>query len=52
MKNLLVIIGLMISAGAFAQSDDINLAEQYYSNFSYGKAIPLYEKVLAKHGGN
>ncbi len=52
LKKLLLVAGILISANVFAQNDDFVLAEQYYSKFSFSKAIPLYEKVLAKQKNN
>ncbi|OQB62948.1 MAG: Outer membrane porin F precursor [Bacteroidetes bacterium ADurb.Bin141] len=48
MKPILLIIALIASSVAFAQQDDLVLANQLYSKYSFGKAIPLYEKVLSK----
>lgn len=49
MKPILLIIALIASSVAFAQQDDLVLANQLYSKYSFGKAIPLYEKVLSKN---
>ena len=44
-------LAIVASSVCLAQNDDLVLADQYYSKFSFGKAIPLYEKVL-KHEAN
>lgn len=48
MKPVLVILALMCASFVYAQQDDLVLANQLYSKYSFGKAIPLYEKVLSK----
>lgn len=47
LKGLFVLFAFFATTACFAQSDDLVLADQYYSKFSFGKAIPLYEKVLS-----
>jgi outer membrane protein OmpA-like peptidoglycan-associated protein/tetratricopeptide (TPR) repeat protein len=49
MKNIFLLVCLLCSATVFAQQDDLVLADQLYAKYSFGKAIPLYEKVLGKH---
>jgi len=47
-KIVFVFAALLVATASFAQQDDLVLADQLYSKYSFGKAIPLYEKVLSK----
>ncbi|MBS1764900.1 MAG: OmpA family protein [Bacteroidetes bacterium] len=47
-KPILFVIAMLASTFVFAQQDDLVLANQLYSKYSFGKAIPLYEKILSK----
>jgi outer membrane protein OmpA-like peptidoglycan-associated protein len=50
--SLFLLLALFVSTACFAQSDDLVLADQYYAKFSFGKAIPLYEKVIEHDANN
>jgi outer membrane protein OmpA-like peptidoglycan-associated protein/tetratricopeptide (TPR) repeat protein len=49
MKNIFLLLAFFAATTCMAQQDDLVLANQLYSKYSYGKAIPLYEKILSKH---
>lgn len=42
-----LLLGLFTFSNSFCQ-DDLDLANQLYAKFSFSKAAPLYEKVIAK----
>ena len=40
-KIIFAVAALFIATASFAQQDDLVLADQLYSKYSFGKAIPL-----------
>ena len=54
MKNILFIFLFFTASFAFAQDETTNyrLAQQYYSNGEYDKAVDLFEKLYSKSPGN
>lgn len=51
MKNLLLYIFLLISVLSFSQNES-SLAESYYKEAAYKKAIPLYQKLVKSNSFN
>ena len=47
-KIFFAVVALLITTASFAQQDDLVLADQLYSKYSYGKAIQKKKKVLSK----
>lgn len=49
---LSILLMFTLSASSFAQSNDEQLAQQYFSNGEFDKAVILYEKLLDKNPGS
>ncbi|MBI3234365.1 MAG: hypothetical protein HYZ42_10050, partial [Bacteroidetes bacterium] len=48
--SLIAIMGLSLTLSA--QSNDEQLAQQYYNNREFDKAVILYEKLIEKNPGS
>ncbi len=47
-KNIFLLILLVVSTFSFAQSNDYVLAENYFRNSEYSKALQVYKKLVRK----
>lgn len=47
-KNILLLILLVVTTFSFAQSNDYVLAENYFRNSEYSKALQVYKKLVRK----